>query len=85
MADIDVVWSRIERHAGEEFRQVRGATFTYRVAGAAVHPSRTTRALARSQFAKALGRFPLAGPGDLRDLQGPSYLYAILTDPRIRM
>jgi hypothetical protein len=27
---------------------------------------------------------PGSGPGDLQDLQGPSYVYAILTDPRVR-
>ena len=31
-------------------------------------------------FAEAL---PLHGPGQLQDLQGPSYLFAILTDPRV--
>jgi hypothetical protein len=31
------------------------------------------------------GGGPLAdGPGQLQDLQGPSYLYAILTDARVR-
>jgi hypothetical protein len=26
----------------------------------------------------------VSGPGALQDLQGPSYVYAILTDPRVR-
>ena len=43
----------------------------------------TNRLLPRSQFARAFERAPLGGPGQLQDLQGPSYLFAILTDPRI--
>jgi hypothetical protein len=48
-----------------------------------VVPSTTYRLLPRSQFARAFERAPLGGPGQLQDLQGPSYLFAILTDPRI--
>ena len=41
--------------------------------------------LHRSQFEKAYGQGPLTGPGQLNDLvRGPSYVYAILTDPRVR-
>lgn len=78
------VWSRIEDHAGEVFRLVGGGEFTYRVDGARVVPSRTNRNLGRSQFEQAVARLPLDGPGQLQDLQGPSYLYAILMDARIR-
>jgi hypothetical protein len=39
--------------------------------------------LARTQFQAAYERSPLRGPGQLQDLQGPSYLFAILTDPRV--
>lgn len=83
MASFDVVWSRIQLHQSEPFHQVRGGEFTYSVVGAAVLPNRTSRDLHRSQFEKAFDRLPVTGPGDLQDLQGPSYLYAILTDERI--
>jgi hypothetical protein len=83
MDDIDAVWRRIEAHAGETFRQVRGGEFTYRVEGGCVRPDRTSRNLARSQFARALDRSPLTSTSQLQDLQGPSYLFAILTDDRI--
>lgn len=79
----DVVWSRIQAHQGEVFHQVRGGEFSYSMSGQVVRPDRTNRLLPRSQFEKAFERFPVIGPGDLRNLQGPSYLYAILTDPRI--
>jgi hypothetical protein len=81
---IDEVWRRITAHEGETFRQVRGGEFTYEVQGAVLRPDRTNRNLHRSQFEAALQRAPISGPSDLQDLQGPSYLFAILTDPRIR-
>lgn len=83
MDDIEAVWKRIEAHAGEEFRQVRGGRFTYRVEGNAIWPDRTTRNLHRSQFARSLQRRPLTSTAQLQDLQRPSYRFAILTDPRI--
>lgn len=83
MPPFEVIWARIQRHQTEPFRQVRGGVFTYAVAGNVVMPDRTDRLLARSQFERAFERLPVGGPGELSDLQGPSYLFAILTDPRI--
>ena len=77
------IWDRIAAHAGAEFRQKTGRPFTYSLVGKAIVPSTTNRMLARSQFQQAHQRSPLHGPGQLQDLQGPSYLFAILTDPRI--
>lgn len=77
------IWDRIAAHAGGEFRQKTGRQFTYSVVGNAVIPSTTNRVLARAQFVRAYERSPLRGPGPLQDLQGPSYLFAILTDPRV--
>jgi hypothetical protein len=85
MADFDVVWRRIVALQGQTFRQRRGKAFTYVISGGAVVPSTTNRLLSRSQFAHAFERIPLRGPGQLQDLQGPSYLFAILTDPRVVM
>jgi hypothetical protein len=48
-----------------------------------VVPDRTNHQLPRSHFRTAYERMPVEGPGELNDLRGPSYLYAILTDPRI--
>lgn len=82
--DFEAVWDRICACAGQDFRQVRGKVFQYAVVGGAVVPTTTNRHLPKAQFAKAVERFPVSGPGALSDLQGPSYLYAILTDSRVR-
>jgi len=83
MDDFTTVWDRIAALAGSEFVQKTGRVFTYTVTGNTIVPSTTNRVLARTQFQKAYARSPLHGPGQLQDLQGPSYLFAILTDPRV--
>ena len=82
------IWERIEAHRGEEFRTVRGEPFSYDVHGNIVIPrpqkgKATARQLPRSDFEKAWARRPLSGPKQINDLPGPSYIYGILTDPRI--
>ena len=77
------IWTRIVGNAGSTFRQKRGGEFTYEVVSGCVVPDRTNRQLPRSQFEKASERLPVTGPGEFQDLQGPSYLFAILTDARI--
>jgi hypothetical protein len=74
---------RIVDHAGATFRQLRGKEFTYVIHQRSLVPSTTNRRVPLSQFVEAAARAP-QGPGELHDLQGPSYLFAIVTDPRIR-
>jgi hypothetical protein len=82
--DFDAVWRRIEAHEGEQFQQKGGGKFTYKVESGCVVPNRTNRRLPRGHFERAYERGPLGGPGEVQDLQGHSYLYAILTDRRVR-
>src|SRR5262249_46266778 len=63
--------------------QKTGRSFRYAIRGGCVVPSTTNRQLPRSHFARAYERAPLRGPGQLQDLQGPSYLFAILADSRV--
>jgi hypothetical protein len=86
--DAGQIWQRIEAHRGEEFRTVTGKPFSYDVQGNIVVPrpgkgKLTARQLPRSEFEKAWARRPLSNLGQIRDLQGYSYVYGILTDPRI--
>lgn len=84
MSQIDVVWLRIEQSAGGSFHLSRGGDSTYRVASGQVRPDRTNQVIPRSQFEKALDRIPLTSTAQVQDLRGPSYIFAMLTDPRIR-
>jgi hypothetical protein len=84
MSNESIVWQRIVRHEGDMFTQLRGRDFTYAIEGNALRPSTTNRLLGRSQFAKGIDRMPARATSDLHDLQGPSYLFAILMDDRIR-
>lgn len=86
MTDVtfETVWCRIEAHAGEEFTQIRGGSFRYEVRSGAVWPNRTNRAIPRSHFEQAFDIVPLPSTTPIQRLQGPSYLYAVLMDRRIR-
>jgi hypothetical protein len=81
---IEEVWSRIRAHEGEDFALVRGDVFRYEMFDNYLRPVDRVRHLSRSNFAKALPRLPLQNTTDVSDLQGPSYVFAILMDKRIR-
>jgi hypothetical protein len=84
VVDGDDVWRRIERHAGHEFRQVRGKPFTYWMRGPrTITLDTTNRSISRAAVDRALARWPVEGPGALQDISAPSYVYALLADPRI--
>ena len=85
MPKIEAVWARIKSHAGEAFYQIRGKEFTYSVEGASLRPSTTNRLLPRSHFERALALVPLAYTTPIRSLQGPSFIFAILMDQRVRL
>lgn len=81
----EAIWANIEKNAGETFSTKSGIQFTYHMDGSAVVPDHTGYPLAKSQFAKAAEIKDLRGPGQINfSVRGPSYIYAILTDPRIR-
>lgn len=84
MPVIETVWARIESHAGEKFRQIRGGEFTYAVVGGHVIPDRTNQQIPKSHFEAALAYLPLPNTIPVQHLRGPSYIYAILMDQRIR-
>lgn len=83
MPDFDTVWRSIVGLEGETFRLKKGQQFKYVISGNSVVPTTTNRQLKRSQFMRAFERMPVQRPAELGGLQGPSYLFAILTDPRI--
>lgn len=84
MVSFDTIWARIEANQGNTFRQIRGQEFTYSVDGAAVIPSTTNQNIPRAHFEVASKLLPLPNTVPLQHLRGPSYLYAVLMDGRIR-
>lgn len=83
-ADIATVWARISANAGSEFRTVKGEIFRYEIVSMQIALDRTNHQIAKSHVEKALSRVPLKNTATIKDLRGPSYLYAILMDDRIR-
>jgi hypothetical protein len=81
---IEEVWARVVAHEGETFTQMRGGEFTYSIRGDTAHLSRTNQGVARTTFERALKLVPLKDTTPLQHLRAPSYLFAILTDERIR-
>ncbi len=81
---IDTVWARIKVLEGETFRQIRGKEYIYTVVGNAIVPEGINQNIARSEFLKALEYLPLENTSPIQHLRGPSYLYSILMDPRVR-
>jgi hypothetical protein len=84
MTDFAATWARVQQHAGDVFTTVTGKEFRYLARDNAVEMQTTNRVLPRSDFEKALARMRVGGLGELQDLQGPSYIYAILNDPRVK-
>ena len=81
---ISSVWKRIQANVGCEFRMVRGAKFRYAVVAGHVIPDRTNQQNPKSHFEKALAIVPLTSTATIQSLRGPSFIYAILMDARIR-
>lgn len=78
------IWMRIASHAGERFHQVRGGAFSYVVTGDYLRFDRTAQPLPRKHLEEAYGLVPLRSTAEVQHLRAPSYIYAILMDPRIR-
>ncbi len=79
------VWTRIQTLEGEEFYTKNGKPFTFEISGDVFRSSRTEYDISKSDFGKALEIVPFDGPGKVNELvRGPSYIWAVLHDTRIR-
>lgn len=82
------VWRRIESHQGEKFKTVTRLPFTYEVEGAGIwffrEGRRINRKLTRTQIEVAIARCPLTTTTEIKDLMDYPYLFALLTDARVR-
>lgn len=78
------IWGRIREHSGETFKQIRGGKFTYEFRGRYIVLSRTNHNISQSDFKEAYNLVPLMNTVPVQHLRGPSHLYVILMDKRIR-
>jgi hypothetical protein len=82
----NVVWDRIARLAGSQFKTKTGLEFTYIVDIKAFYPSRTKYRISKADFEVAYKFVPCDGPGVLNEtVRGSSYIWAVLHDSRIRL
>ena len=84
MVSFDAIWARIKANERNTFRQIRGQEFAYSASSAAIIPSTTNQTIPRAHFEKASSLLPLENTVPVQHLRGPSYLFAILMDSRIR-
>lgn len=82
------IWNRILRFQGQEFRTARKLPYTYTVEGDSGiwfyrEGRRIEHRLWRGELEAALKRPAIHKPSDLHMFQCPSYLFGLLTDPRI--
>lgn len=84
MMEIKEVWKRITSHAGELFYTKRGVPYTYHISGQHIVLENTNRNIPCRDIERALA-IPELSITKLNQLnvQGPSYLYGIITDRRI--
>ena len=87
----ETVWQRIRACEGREFHTKKGEPFRYELRSQEVlrviRNVEIERNLTKSNFARAFDQFmegSITGPSGLDSVQGPSYVWAILQDERIR-
>jgi hypothetical protein len=84
----DVIWNRIRAFQGTPFQTIKGLPFDYLTDGNGLFIFRdgklVHRRLTRSNVLKAADRCPLSGPTEIGDCLGPSYIFGILMDQRVR-
>lgn len=77
------IWEKVKQHQGETFETVNGKPFTYTVEGNKIIHTRCKTPIFKSNFEKAVCLNPQK-PSDLQmKVTGPSYVYAIISDPRL--
>ena len=81
----ETVLKRIMQNQGEVFHTITNLPFTYEIRNEALSVSRTNYIISLSDISKAYQLLPCSGPGALgKKVRGPSYIWAILNDPRVQ-
>jgi hypothetical protein len=85
MNEYDRIWANIVNYEGEQFFTITGRPCSYKVFGNQIILPNTTRNIPRSNIERALEIVnPTVSQFERMNLQAPSYILAIITDPRIR-
>jgi hypothetical protein len=87
-SDFQDLWEKVVKHQGAEFRTKSGLPFTHEVEGSSGiwfkrNGKTINQRLWRREVEQAFAKLPLHGPTDLKEFRDSSYLYGLLTDPRI--
>lgn len=81
----ETILRRIMNNQGNLFRTITNLPFTYEIDNGYLRVSRTNYAIPLSDIRVAYNVFPCAGPSGFGNaVRGPSYIWAILNDSRIR-
>ncbi|NMA24628.1 MAG: hypothetical protein GX936_03055 [Clostridiales bacterium] len=84
MNNIEAVWQSIISHGGETFYTITGIPFSYTARNGYIKLNNTNRNISKINFEKALNVInPSIAKFHALGLQGPSYIYGIITDNRI--
>jgi hypothetical protein len=85
MLNFNNIWNRIIANEGNLFHTINGKEFKYKINGSTLITNRTSRHITQKNIEKAFNLLPLKGPGEINNtVQGPSYVWAILNDKRIK-
>lgn len=84
--EFEQIWQRIQRLAGETFYELGGKTFTYEASEDHLMPSTSQRPVPRSDFERVYAQGEITNLRRLKErgIRDPSYIFSILTDPRLR-
>ena len=83
--EFEQVWNNIKKYQGERFETITGLNYIYKIEYDRVIVSRTYYPLTKANFKQAFDHKVINCPSDIKEVRGPSYVFAILTDKRICM
>ena len=84
--NVDYIWENIKRHSGETFKTVTGIPYDFHVDGEYIRLHNTNWSIPKKDVENALlVKEPTVSKFKKAGFQGPSYLYGIITDNRIKI
>ena len=83
--NIDCIWENIKQHSGKLFKTAKGIPYDFHVEGDYIKLHNTNRSIPKKDVENALSiKEPTVSKFQKAGFQGPSYLYGIITDNRIK-